>query len=930
MQKLLRRAFGIYSGEGKNTLRFVRFSVLWAFSSTSLDTLSDGLFLEHVGAHNLPMVYLISSSVLMLLSSLIVYSLKIVSPYRILLTVMYLGLLFTGLAVGAFYTGATPIWFWYGLKTYTLLFYAIFLACGWTFIDQYHDLQDAKRIYSLYSAAYFLGIVISGVFINFFLTEIGRIPFYCILIATIVFAIFEVKRIAKVIPALHDDTIEGVFSGDRHGFTSMCKLILKSPYTMALLAFSLFHMCLIYITEFNFMQGFEEAFQNQEIKEKFTADSVSEFLGKCRAFISLSNIIIGAFCYRSIIRRMRLHNAIVVIPVLFLVMYSGWLVHSGFWISLIGLIIVDGLSFTLEDNSYNLLTKAVHPKLKSKVRIINDSFFEPFGMLVCSLSLFLWEKHHLLLGLIFSIITLGLIFIVRGYYPKAVYTSLKEQTIHFERKIRTWLKGLGKREKKEAFKELNRMLHHTNSSLKLSGMKALLELGKISMLPKILSSSANLQSDDQIKLISMLEKSTFSEDPSVTEHINRWFETSEDLLLKKRAHFYLAKRGLLHPDKVIDDLDSDDLILRGAAIITLNKSTELQDLETISLHRTIALKETDLMLKSNDPDEICMGLEILREAMGRESAEKALIFLHHDDKAVRQAAAHTLSVLASKKLSRHAHKMIEVCKKTSEQAVRQGCLLALGKIANSTTVKEIILSTVHFRPQERRLTEEIITKMGLKTVPSLLSIVKNNIYHDRCRILAGKILATLALPQLQANLYDILEKEISRAYFYFYFSRTIQKKYPLYDLMLLEEALQNSFHSKIDFIIHLLGAAGSIEDSELLVRSMRSQNQKTQGNAIETLERTCESRIFTTLLPLIDDIPFSEKLEAASSMVPNTELSLSELLDTLSQSSSLSDKVVAAKLKVSLEMPDWRKFIKKQITECDETFHHFAHELLKL
>ena len=154
--------------------------------------------------------------------------------------------------------------------------------------------------------------------------------------------------------------------------------------------------------------------------------------------------------------------------------------------------------------------------------------------------------------------------------------------------------------------------------------------------------------------------------------------------------------------------------------------------------------------------------------------------------------------------------------------------------------------------------------MGLRTVPALLSITKDTQMADRCRLLAGRILGRLALPQLRANLSDIIRQEIERAYVYFYHYHTIQSRYPEWDLSMLRDVLITGYHSVLDFIIQILGVAGEIEDEELLSRSLRSPNPKVRSQVVETLEKTCEPQIFRLLQPLVDDIPYEEKIRSLS------------------------------------------------------------------
>lgn len=928
MQRLFRKAFRIFPGEEKNTLSFVRLSLFWAFATTCMETLADGLFLEKIGADLLPKVYLTTALGLITVSTIVVYSLRIFSPYRILTSVLGIGA-FICLVIICTLSNSPPHWFWFGLKIFTRMFFSVFLACAWTFIDQYHDLQDAKRVYSLYYSSYFLGIVISGTLISLFLNKLGHTIFFGLAFASILLAMMESRRIVHKVQAIHDDTLEGVFSGDRYGFRTLVELLFKSPFTLMLLSLSLCTQFMQILTEFNYLETFQKAFQNHSLSSEFTANSVSEFLGKCRAWISVGNILVGAFCFSPFIRRVGLNNAVLITPFFFLLVYSGWVSYNSIAIAILGLIAVDGILITIADNCFNLLSKAVPAKLKSKVRIISDSFFDPIGMLISSSLLFLLQAHSKGLGLFFSLILVTLAFSLRAIYSKSVFTNLKDNAIHFERRVKHWFQILPKRTLKELKKDILDALHSKEETMKLLAYDALIALADSSVVEKILATANTLSLNGKMALLKMLDLSPFGSDPKVIELIDDWREYAEHSGLSKMSAYYLAKRGFLHPEKVEDDLESPDLLNRAAAIITLKKSTAFQNLSNVALNRTIAIKEIELLLKSSDIQEVCMGLEILGEVSGPEFAEKALPFLSHVELDIKRAASKTLAKLADKSLSRYAHKMIEELEE-SDNMVRLSCLHALGKIGDSTTVRDIILSCVHFRPSERRMTEKIIAKMGLKTVPTLLSIVKDVHLHDRCRILAGKILARLALPQLQANLMDIIAIEMERAYFYFYYGHTIQKEHPLHDLSLLGNALLTGFQSVIDFIIHLLGAAGSIEDCELLVLSLHSKNGKVHSNAIETLEKTCPARIFRYLSPLIDDIPLQEKLDAClkwKKKHPN--LTLSDLLDKLESSPSVFDKIVAATLKAKLEMPNWRKSLREQIKTCDETFHHFAYGLLE-
>ena len=886
-----------------------------------MDTLSDGLFLEKIGSAFLPQIYLFIALGMIGVSSLVLYSLKITSSYRILTGALGAGVALCAISA-LFLTGSPPDWFWYALKITSRMFFAVMIAVSWTFIDQYHDLQDAKRVYPLYSAAYFLGSIVSGTLINLALDHIGFSGLAIASALSILCALAEARGIAYRAKAVHDDTIEGIFSGSRDSFSSVASLIVRSRFAIILLSLSLVTQLLITVTEFNYMNAFDHLFASPD------AGQITEFLGKCRAWISASNIFIGVFFYSRFVRRLGLNNVILITPLFFLLVYAGWIIRDSLMLAILGLIAVDGILFTVEDNCFNLLSNAVPTKLKSKVRIVNDSFFEPIGMLISSLILFGAKAESRWIGFVLTLLILALSLGIRAFYSKAIFVNLKDNALHFERNLKSWISSMTRRDQKEAKKDIIEALRSNSEETQLLAIEALLELGDASVLPKILQVGRRLGTQSKIHLLRLFDSNSFGSDSHVIEAIDSWMYESESSELSKWGHFYLAKRGLQHPDKVENDLDHPDLFLRGAAILTLKKSLANQSLDYAALNRTIAAKKLDLMLKSSHIDEIGMGLDILAEES--EGAERALPFLCHESVLVKRAAARAIARQADKRFARYAPKLIEELEAARDNTFRLFCLDALGKIGDSTTVKDLLLASVYFRPNERRRTEEIIIQMGLKTVPLLLAMTKEIALPVRARILAGKILGRLALPQLQANLIELIDIEIERAYFYFYFGHTIQKQYPLYDLEMLQNALLTGYQSVIDFIIHLLGAAGSLEDPELLVRALHSRNAKVHSHAVESLEKTCDLRIFKLIAPLVDDLPLEEKMAAClrwQGDFPN--LTLSELLGKLEMSPTLFDKIVATRLKANLQMPNWRQQLREQLKVSDETFHQFAYELLE-
>lgn len=322
-----------------------------------------------------------------------------------------------------------------------------------------------------------------------------------------------------------------------------------------------------------------------------------------------------------------------------------------------------------------------------------------------------------------------------------------------------------------------------------------------------------------------------------------------------------------------------------------------------------------------------MGLNMIAVDGAAYDVEVLIPFLKDHRSGVVEKATEIFAQLADIRGYRYIRLIHNLLAKSSSTKVRQSCLKALSKIAGTASVEVIISSSEHLRPQERRVAENVIVAMGLRTVPILLAMTKNTALRERCRILAMRILSHLAVPQLHANLSEIVIAEVKRAAFYFYHLHTLDHQDYGIDLSLLKEALETGYRSVIDFVIHALGEAGEIDDCELLARSLASRNPKVRSQVVETLEKYCNIEIYRVIYPLVADIPLEEKLAECKKMIDTVDLP--ELLEKMSESSSPLEVMVAAMYMRQLHLPLWRETLLNQMKTQEEVFHHFAYELLQ-
>ncbi|MBA3958621.1 MAG: hypothetical protein H0X51_09565 [Parachlamydiaceae bacterium] len=930
MKGFFRKLFNIYAGEEKAAILFAVLGFLWALGVTSGQKFADALFLIHIGAESLPIAYTFSACVMMLMAAFLIQAFNRISVQRIFITVLLTGALFYSFAYLSMVAHANtePVWLWFALKIFGSVFFAIVVTCFWTFIDQYFHLQDAKRLYSLFSSSIFLGIATTGLIMRSGWIAIEQLTLF-IIVLLICASAWILYILPRLTPVYDESNIESSSNSDQSSFRVMFLSILRSRFTLFLMAGNFLTYVLLVITEYSYMSAFDQHFDHgvHLLSGGEETAQLTLFLGKCITAVSIFNLIFGMFVYSRLVRQFGISNLVLYTPILLVFIFSGWLIDTSLFFPVMGFFVVEGMLYIVDDNNFTLLLNAVPSRMKYKIRLMIESFFEPTGMLISSMLIFFVPINSKLLGLILATVALIVAFTVRKHYLKAIFINLSENAIHLEHTSKSWFSSLNKKDKRSTEKRLLSILEHKDEQAQLFAIEALTDFDDRILLHHLLNRSDTLSTQSKIALLNAISKGHFENDSQLIDRLHQWLLQVPDPQLKSAIHFFLAKQGLLHPDKILQDLDSPDVLLRASAIMALKRSWAHLSPQAATANRNVAAQYLQVLLDSPDEEDVCMGVTILGFDALPQDVDILIPFLKSPSIKIARSAAASIALIADKNSIRYAPTLISQLEE-SDSEIRQSCLRALGKIDDSSLVKPVIISSLHFRPNERRLTEIVLAQMGLRTVPILMAIIKDTGIHDRCRLLAARTLGRISLPQLRAHLYSIVNQEIAEAYFYFYHAHTIQEQHPDVNLTMLQNALMNNFHSIIDFIIQVLAIAGESENSELLSRSLRSPNPKVRSHVVETLERTCENRIFRALYPLVADLPHAEKLHAFE-RAGHKALSLPALLDYLSDSPSQGDRIIAAALKYQLDLPNWRESLRQQMKTHEEVFHHFAYELLE-
>ncbi len=172
-------------------------------------------------------------------------------------------------------------WLWFALKVAGFYLFSVLMTCYWTFIDQYHHLQDAKRLYSLFSSTIFLGSGCTGLLMRSGLFDLNHIIVF--IIGLLGFTYFWVRKIARDMPLIaHEDTDLENQAYDKFNYLKkFFKSIFSSRFTLLLMTSNFLIYLLLVITEYNYMFTFENHFAHQpgDTTGEGTEANLTLFLG---------------------------------------------------------------------------------------------------------------------------------------------------------------------------------------------------------------------------------------------------------------------------------------------------------------------------------------------------------------------------------------------------------------------------------------------------------------------------------------------------------------------------------------------------------------------------------------------------------------------------------------------------------------------------
>ncbi len=875
---MLERFLCIRPNERKNILFFSLLGFAWSISVCFGFAYSDALLIKAVGTQSLPLTYAITALGLFGFSGFFIYLYNRRPIHQVYylwsaISTLFYTFIFMGLSVGI----KSP-YFFIGFKAFSYIIQIGFYSCFWTFIDQYFELQNAKRLFGIFYSAIFLGTAISGI-VMALESSISQSSYLILAITTVplIASAFLARYIHLNLEKLPDDFDQ--FIVYKTSARTLIKAIATSPFTMLLLLFCIFLQVLLLITEYEYMFGLQQYFQLEDGK------GLTELLGKLYFFGGFFNIIFGIFIYGRVIKKAGLNNALLLVPLFFISLFCGWSFSSHLIMTIMGFIAVEGVMTLVEDNNFTLLLNAVPLKVKSKIRIVCESLIEPCGVLISSGLILVCKHHGKFLGLCLSIIMLGVGLLMRAYYTKGIFNNLTAHVINFKKPKHLWETNISKRDYHKSKQKFLQQFLSLKDKEQFFIFECSLRFNDLKFLQILMGKTTKLTTPVKLKVIQILSQYPRELSSEFLPYFQHWIK--KDARLYKYLIFHLAKMNLIGIEQINK---STCPYMRASYALLLDHNERHQEAENILARMVFSKKQVEQHI----------AIEALR-FLKRSNFNSILIELLKN----RPESRETILTTLSKTVDQESHDLLPPLLSELDEEThipfRYILVDCIEKIITPENLQEVLLQTTHWSDQEKRDLAEAITEMESPVTEPLAETLENNRHSDKIRLFAGSILSKVDKKQLKASFSQICGEEIERAYLYYYHFITIQKSYPYTNLNLLEQALKHSFDSIIDFIIQIQAHIQDFEEGDVLVQCLHSPTPKTVSHALETLQKMCPSKLYKKLLPIIEeghDKHFFKSYHEQKLPI----LSLDELLDLLEHSSSIVNRMIVLSIKQRLNI----------------------------
>jgi len=851
------------------------------------ETIANSMFLVHVGFEQLPIVYILTAFI-MLIVYIPIYTYftnkygedKFFLYFLAMLVVVNVLILALIQNAQNFLPKESYNYIFYFLLLYTTIIVITVYTLLWNFIDMFYDIIDSKRVFSIFSAGTAIGAIIGGGIVTI---STQYFPAEYVLVIWSVFALLALYVFVKIRKNHKKIDNQEYEPEEENLFTliiSMFKNLKSSSYTFILSLVFFISIIVATILEYEYMNI---------LSKGQSVESLALLFGQLFVAANIFNLIVNFFIFNRLVISIGVKNVLLILPIVYVLMFLYLSVEVGIEAGILGFFVVQGMLVSIDYNNQNLLYNGINKKIKYQVRTFIESLGEPFTLAIAGVFLLLVGSEYTiseiaLIALLLSFVYLILALMLKNQYSKAMSENLKEDWLDLGKNENKILATIPLEEQKESIKYLD---DENNSVLvsKVVSMYSYSDATQI-LLPYLNSVDEHKFKSNKKTLIELLN----SNYPEVTKVVIDWLEQKKQKLsisLEKE----LASRNLLSYETAFKGIDDDN-----SSVASVSAAVILDSQQPEHINKAISVVEK--LLKTGNKEDIIEVLYILSKSKHDSYAFFAAEFLNENSHTVTVCALETILELCNQNSDKLVRPILKTFKEGSKLE-RKLSLDILEKIEDTQSLIPLFKNINILTAYEKRQVISIVETIGLQSVPSIISILLDDGFSYTARSIAARVLGQIAFEQFKVVEQQIIFKELENVYKYLQMCTVVLQEYentqdPYF--LLLSKYFRDNQQIILDFILEKLTVGGEMESFELIKTSLRSSNSKVRGNAIETIEQSTKKSVFRVLLPLLDERPIDDVMKFYRANFKVREYTLNDILRQSFFSSNQLEIVLSVQL----------------------------------
>lgn len=589
-KSLLRKVIDIQDDEiGTSILMFFYFFAIIA-SYYILKPVRNSLFLEQLGAKNLPWVYIGTASIIGFI--VLLYnkmSKNFNKRYLVSGTIIFF---IINLIIFHELFKLNVDWFSALFYIWVSVYSVLLISQFWMTANILYSASQAKRLFGFIGSGGILGGILGGGLTNGIATSTGTENLILVSAGILIVIALIADRLNRITSISMADSTTEPTSDQRDNSAS--KIILKSKHLQLIGIIITLSIMVSSFIDYEFNLIIEKSFRS--------IDDRTAFFGSFFALMNVTSLIIQLFLTSIILKRFGIGISLILLPVGLLIGSFGLFIYP-VMLSAILLKITDGsLKYSLDNSTREIMYLPIPLDLKLKVKPLLDIFLQRFargiaGLIIIVGTTFFEFGIVQMAGISMVIILLWAIatFELKKEYLNSVRNLLHSRDILPEHAIATTLDASTAKMLSEALKsDENETILYALKLLESSSNKSL-----IPTLKPLLTNELPEIRQRAVKLLSGIG------DPSLLPEIENLLSDKNYGVVSDAIHYVCTNSGNDPEIKLLSFLNSPDIRVRCAAIICAANSAPKEQLEKVQEY-------IDGLLSDNTVDQSLVRVELAR------------------------------------------------------------------------------------------------------------------------------------------------------------------------------------------------------------------------------------------------------------------------------------------------------------------------------